>query len=351
MKTFAVLFFGFISLVRLNAQPLDSKPQATVQAIFFDAIKERALGNFDRAVALLKTAIEQEPDEPALYFELGKNLRVLKRYDLAEQAFLSANSLQPDDEWILNELYTVYGDMGAMDKLLPILQKLAERHPDYQEDLVSFYIEQGRYEEANEALSLLTSKYANTPSREEKRRLLERLMNPKQSLNKEEFSSLMSTANWDQALSTLRVTLTSSNELIEDKIALVKMISTEFIRTKPSELYGILEQSSLSNDLWVVMCKSEIQLVMSQFEESLRLSEEGLVYYPAQAKLYLLNGTALNKLHRWEEASAILEMGLAFVIPGNFQIAQFYDELIFAYSRLNQEEMVDLYRLKKADLK
>lgn len=34
MKAFVVLFFGFISLVRLNAQPIDSKPEATVQAIF-----------------------------------------------------------------------------------------------------------------------------------------------------------------------------------------------------------------------------------------------------------------------------------------------------------------------------
>ncbi len=102
MKIFVVIFFVVIALVRLNAQPLDSKPEATVEAIFFDAIKERALGNFDRAVALLKTAIRQEPDEPALYFELGKNFRALKQYDLAEDAFLNANSRQSDDEWILN---------------------------------------------------------------------------------------------------------------------------------------------------------------------------------------------------------------------------------------------------------
>ncbi len=351
MKIFVVIFFVVIALVRLNAQPLDSKPEATVEAIFFDAIKERALGNFDRAEVLLKTAIRQEPDEPALYFELGKNFRALKQYDLAEDAFLNANSRQPDDEWILNELYSVYLDIGALDKLLAILQKLAPKHPDYQEDLVSFYIEQGRYQDANTALSLLESKYTKTPSREEKRRLLEQLMNPKQSLNNDDFNVSISSANWDKALSTLRFVLSSSAQSPEDKMAMLKMINTEFIKAKPIELYSLLEDSALSNELWVLLCKSEIQLELSHFEECLRLSEEGLVYYPAQAKLYLLNGVALNKLDRCGEASAILEMGLEFVIPGTSQIMQFYDELIFAYSKLNREEMVDLYRLKKAELK
>ena len=74
------------------------------------------------------------------------------------------------------------------------------------------------------------------------------------------------------------------------------------------------------------------------------------MYYPAQPRLYLLNGIALNRLSRWQEAAAILETGLAFVISGQDLEGSFYDELILAYSALNQDEMVDLYSSKKKDL-
>jgi tetratricopeptide (TPR) repeat protein len=230
------------------------------------------------------------------------------------------------------------------------MQKLALKHPDYQEDLVSFYIEQGRYVDANRALQELEAKYATTPSRLEKRLLLDRLMNPEQSSITNNIKNLIAVSDWDTALTVVSKCLTSSSQTKEAKAELIELITYNFIKAKPLELLDALDQSELFYELNVLLLKSEIHFELGQFQESLRLSEEGLALYPAQAMLYLRNGMALNRLERWEEASAILEMGLTFLIQGQASFVQFYDELIVTYTALNQQEMVDLYRSKKADL-
>jgi tetratricopeptide (TPR) repeat protein len=350
MKPLVVFFCGLLSVVSLYAQPVTTKSETSVQALFFDAVKERALGDFERATKLLETAIDLDSTQAGLYFELGKNYRLTKRYDQSERVFFKALDLRNDDEWILNELCLLYEDTAAYHKLLQTMQKLALKHPDYQEDLVSFYIEQGRYVDANRALQELEAKYATTPSRLEKRLLLDRLMNPEQSSITNNITNLIAVSDWDTALTVVSKCLTSSSQTKEAKAELIELITYNFIKAKPLELLDALDQSELFYELNVLLLKSEIHFELGQFQESLRLSEEGLALYPAQAMLYLRNGMALNRLERWEEASAILEMGLTFLIQGQASFVQFYDELIVTYTALNQQEMVDLYRSKKADL-
>jgi len=349
--TFFVLVVGCLFTSSLWAQPNFEMSTPSVEALFFDAIKERTLGNFERAVSLLNEAVALKPSDAAIYFELGKNLRLLKQYDLAEMALLESDKYRPDDEWILNALYALYEDMAADDKVLQVLKRLASMHPDYQEDLVSFYIEQGRFTDALMELNDLESQYKTTPSRQEKRALLLSLMTPKaQKDYKEDLELLITSKKWDLALLEIQNQWADKDASSQIKSEVLKMITTDFIETKPNELLELLIQYAPSNDLLTLTLKTDIYLRLSQNEDALRLSDEGLMYYPAQPRLYLLNGIALNRLSRWQEAAAILETGLAFVISGQDLEGSFYDELILAYSALNQDEMVDLYSSKKKDL-
>ena len=65
--TFFVLVVGCLFTSSLWAQPNFEKSTPSVEAIFFDAIKERTLGNFERAVSLLNEAVALKPSDAAIY--------------------------------------------------------------------------------------------------------------------------------------------------------------------------------------------------------------------------------------------------------------------------------------------
>lgn len=122
------------------------------QELFFEALKQKAIENYDRAVDALLKCINIDDSQAVLYFELGKNYKELKNFGEAEDAFKKAISKEPDNEWYLDELYDVYYQQRDYDKAIKTVKQLVKYHPDYKEDLASLYIRMRKY---NAALKIL----------------------------------------------------------------------------------------------------------------------------------------------------------------------------------------------------
>ncbi len=118
------------------------------QELFFEALKQKGIENYDRAIDALQECIKIDGSHPVLYFELGKNYNKLKNYQAAEEALTKAISMQPDNEWFLDELYEVYVQLDDMDKAIGTVKQLVKYHPDYKQDLATLYIREKRYDEA-----------------------------------------------------------------------------------------------------------------------------------------------------------------------------------------------------------
>ena len=118
------------------------------QESFFEALKQKAIQNHDRAISELNRCIQQEPDRAFLYFERAKNEGALKRYDLAEQDLLKALELDPNRESMLALLYDVYYKTRDYTKAETTVKKLIPFDSQYKEDLARIYSLTKKYEEA-----------------------------------------------------------------------------------------------------------------------------------------------------------------------------------------------------------
>ncbi|AWH84483.1 cytochrome C biosynthesis protein [Flavobacterium album] len=167
---YTLLLSGIIAPVALHAQ---AEPDSLAlakdefQDNFYEALKQKGIENYDRAVRSLEKCLVREPNNPVLYNELGKNYLGMKNYSEAEKAFLKATQLDPKNRWYWQGLYDVYYDTKNYNKSIPIVQKLIEWKKDfYQEDLVSLYMYTQQYDKALDLINEMEATVGMSEKRE-----------------------------------------------------------------------------------------------------------------------------------------------------------------------------------------
>ena len=80
-----------------------------------------------------------------------------------------------------------------------------------------------------------------------------------------------------------------------------------------------------------------LHIDLMQYDEAALKSKKALDKYPSMPILYLINGVALNKLKRAEEAVSVLEEGLDYIIDDTKMEIDFYNQLSVTYTLLNNE--------------
>ena len=170
-----VFFFGIIIVpqvsyaqVDFNKRPDDDlgNVEDEFQEHFFEALKQKGIENYDRAVEELQKCLNLDRKKPVIYFELGKNYNKLKNFGAAEENLKEAISMQPDNAWFLDELYDVYFQQDDIKNALKTIKQLVKYHPDYKEDLAALYVREGKYKLALELLDELDAEYGLSESRD-----------------------------------------------------------------------------------------------------------------------------------------------------------------------------------------
>ena len=133
---------------------------------FYEAVKQRGIENYDKAIVAIQKCIEKEPKNAAFQYELGKNYLSLKNYVDAENAFKKAIELDNKQRWYWNGLYDVYYQTKDYQKSIPIVEKLVEFDSNMNEDLVSLYMNTNQHTKALELLKDMESKSKLTSSME-----------------------------------------------------------------------------------------------------------------------------------------------------------------------------------------
>ena len=151
------VFFGILlapqfqfGQVDFNKKPDDDLGdlEDQFQELFFEALKQKGIENYDRSVEALIKCIAIDNSQSVLYFELGKNYIQLKNFGAAEEALKTAVDKQQDNEWYLEALYSLYVQQNEQDKAIKALKQLVGYHPDYKEELVALYLSAKKYNEA-----------------------------------------------------------------------------------------------------------------------------------------------------------------------------------------------------------
>ncbi|HSP83626.1 MAG TPA: tetratricopeptide repeat protein, partial [Gillisia sp.] len=117
------------------------------QENFFEALKQKGIENYEKAVTALLQCEKIEPENPVVHFELGKNYRLLENYDEAIQSLQKANRLKPNQEWVMVELMETYYDNNDYEPAILIAQKLVPFNTKYNNNLADLYLRAKKYDE------------------------------------------------------------------------------------------------------------------------------------------------------------------------------------------------------------
>ena len=178
---FKILFFTFL-LVSSIVFPQEKEKlvveassdqlgnvQDAFQQHFFEALKQKAIENYEKAVDELVQALALDP-QPVVYLELGKNYNALQKYSQAAVYLEKGRAGAPKNSAVLEELYKSYFLNKEFDRALPVVRDLSKVKPSFADDLANLHILNENYDLALQLLDSLDDRKGNSTYRESLRR-------------------------------------------------------------------------------------------------------------------------------------------------------------------------------------
>ena len=171
IQIYGLLLFGMLSVPNITlAQNEPSNEVVTIddgfEDLFYEAIQQRSIENFDKAIIALEKGIAIQPENPVIYFELGKNYLAQKKYSEAYANFEKVNKIDPKNRWALVGMYDVCYDTKDFNKAIPIVEKLILFKEEYKEDLTSLYMNTQQFDKALTLINELNQKFGKSDKRE-----------------------------------------------------------------------------------------------------------------------------------------------------------------------------------------
>ncbi len=279
------------------------------QTYFFEALKQKAIKNYSKAIESLEKCYEIDSTSVAVNFELSKNYFLLKSDNEAQIFIDKALENEPDNIYLLKHKIGIFKTQRNFQKAIDLQKKLIEIEPHYSDELVLLYIQNKNFEKAEKLISEIEKKALKTTR----------------------------IKGFKKFLKNRKITSKSVKDLSPPiKDANIETLRKLYIEKKD---YRILQE---------ILNK---ELINNHFELLKDDSRNGLELFPAQPFLYKMNGIALNKLGKYNEAISVLTIGIDFVIDNTILEADFYNQLSISYDGLNNKNEALKYRQKAKQLR
>ncbi len=125
-----------------------------ITELFFDASKQKMLGNYEEAAALYHECLKIYPKHAASYYELGNLLTTSQQVAEALPFAKRALELDPDNEWYALFTAEILINLNDFELAAKIYERLVEQHPDkveYLYELATTYLYMNKAEKAIDA--------------------------------------------------------------------------------------------------------------------------------------------------------------------------------------------------------
>lgn len=261
------------------------------QERFFEALKQKGIQNYDRAINLFLECKQIDPDNPTVAHELAKAYTLEKQYANAKAQAFEALRLDPDNYWYLNTLVGVLEAQG--EKIEDNKDIVPFTEVSFQKHLSLIYFRTGNYSKALTILSDLES------------------------------------SDFTQGLI----------RKINDSLAVA---SSE----KQGEAINSKDDPNVDTQLLDYKKETEQLYLKGKFAECIVLAIEAKETYPLQPYFYYFQGAALLMEGNVKEAISNLEEGLEYVFDDDFLANKFYKTLSEAFTRIGDPSKAAMYANK-----
>ncbi len=257
------------------------------QENFFEALKQKGIQNYDRAIVLLLKCKELEPNNSVVDYELGKAYLLDKKYIQAQEYAIEALLSEPTDFWYLDNLLTILDKQGS--SIETIQRQIPYDNQKLKENMALSYFKKKKFEQALKVTKELKgSKLAND------------------------------------------LTLKINDSLQKGKEEVI-------VQSEPRE-------ENTSDDP-VSQLKSEMETLIANgdYKKLLEASKDAVDNYPLQPYFYLAYGKALSNTSNANKAVEVMEGGLDYILDDAKLTNAFYEELSKAYSKLGNTQKANEY--------
>tara|TARA_R110002167_G_scaffold206691_7_gene410756 strand:- start:3793 stop:4704 length:912 start_codon:yes stop_codon:yes gene_type:complete len=248
------------------------------QENFFEALKQKGIENYDRAIKFYLACKQLEPDNTVIDHELAKVYFEDKQFPLAEQYAISALATEPGNLWYLATLVEILEQQGR--RIESFASGIDLGDIDLMENLAMIYYKRGRY---NDALKVL------------------------QDIGNSSFSKEL----------TLKISDSLQKRKAEEVTPIVSV-------TK--------ENGSEPNNQKQYMDSISALIATDNLPKLEQLSEDALERFPSQPYFYYANGYALNHSAQYSAAIEVLEAALDYLLDDVSLANKIYKELSDAYA-------------------
>lgn len=260
------------------------------QEIFFEAIKQKGIENYDRAEALFLEAKKIDPINPVIDHELAKVLLLENQYARAERFAMDAVRARPEEYWFVQTLMEILDKQSKSPD--DLVAELPLELPEFRLNLAAWYVKQEKWDEAETQLRSL-------PSSDKVR-------------------------NMQARISRFRLSEENSKAIImEDNAAPAAEGSVEAYE---QELLLLIE-----GEKWM-----EVET----------MGREAMERYPLQPFFYYVSGIARLRQGNPREAVSILEEGEGLLFGDSETAQMIYSALGEAHAQLGNMEKAKKYQDK-----
>lgn len=164
------LLLGIFFIPNTLLAQMEPEDIATVSSEFqdnyYESLKQKGIENYDKAIIALEKCLALEPNNPVVFFELGKNYLAQKKYKDAYDNFEKVTKIDPKNRWAWVGMYDVCYDTQDYNQAIILVQKLVEFKSEYKEDLVSLYMKTAQFDKALELINELNETVGKSDKRE-----------------------------------------------------------------------------------------------------------------------------------------------------------------------------------------
>ncbi|MCB0567170.1 MAG: tetratricopeptide repeat protein, partial [Phaeodactylibacter sp.] len=125
-----------------------------LQKIFIDANREKLLGNYENAIALLKEVLKKDPKNAAVAFELARAYEATEEDEKAVKAVKEAIEWDDQNTWYLKFLADLYQKLNRNDEAAKAYERIAELEPHDEFNYFRWAYFLVRADEINDALKV-----------------------------------------------------------------------------------------------------------------------------------------------------------------------------------------------------
>ena len=300
----AVLFTASVSYGQL--QPFFEDNNLKFQEHFFEALKQKAIQNYDKAIESLEKCYEIDQNNMAVEFEFSKNYLALKQFQEALLFIDKALKKEPQNIYLLQQKEAIYKAQQHISEAIAIQKEIVKINPKLNDELVLLYIQNQQFNEAETLIyQIETMALSTTRTKSYKQYLLDRK----------------------------NIKFVAKEENVDD------------------DEVSLRDEFNQTQQYTTVQKLLNLEVQNKNFEELYADSKQALELFPAQAFLYQMNGLALNELRKYKEALAVLMVGIDFVIENKLLEAAFYEELAKSYRGLNNNAEALKFEEKAKELR